>query len=66
MRCAGCVWLLSLVSYTGRHPRLLPLLPDIQDAFSQLLGDTNELTQVRFLCTWSAGPDVGVAGRIWV
>jgi len=41
------VWLLSLVSYTGRHPRLLPLLPDIQDAFSQLLGDTNELTQVR-------------------
>ena len=26
--------------------RLLSLLPDIQDAFSQLLGDTNELTQV--------------------
>ena len=46
VRCAGCVWLLSLVSYTACHPRLLPLLPDIQDAFSHLLGDSNELTQV--------------------
>ena len=49
MRCAGCVWLLSLVSYTGRHPKILPLLPDIQDAFSHLLGDSNELTQVSAL-----------------
>lgn len=45
IRAAGCIWLLSLVSFTGRHPRLLPLLPDIQDAFSNLLGDGNELTQ---------------------
>lgn len=45
VRCAGCVWLLSLVSYTGKHPKLMPLLPDIQDAFSHLLGDQNELTQ---------------------
>lgn len=45
VRCAGCVWLLSLVSYTGKHPKLMPLLPDIQEAFSHLLGDQNELTQ---------------------
>ena len=45
VRCAGCVWLLSLISYTGRHPALLPVLPDVQDAFSHLLGDANELTQ---------------------
>ena len=45
MRCAGCVWLLSLVSYTGKHPKVMPLLPDIQEAFSHLLGDQNELTQ---------------------
>lgn len=45
VRCAGCVWLLSLVSYTGHHPKLMPLLPDIQEAFSHLLGDQNELTQ---------------------
>lgn len=45
VRCAGCVWLLSLISYTGKHPKLMPLLPDIQEAFSHLLGDQNELTQ---------------------
>ncbi|KAL3147888.1 hypothetical protein ABBQ32_002606 [Trebouxia sp. C0010 RCD-2024] len=45
VRCAGCVWLLSLVSYTGKHPKLMPLLPEIQEAFSHLLGDQNELTQ---------------------
>ncbi|KAK9810293.1 hypothetical protein WJX72_008148 [[Myrmecia] bisecta] len=45
VRCAGCIWLLSLVSFTGQHPRLLPLLPEIQEAFSHLLGDPNELTQ---------------------
>jgi len=45
VRCAGCVWLLSLVSYTGKNPKLMPLLPDIQEAFSHLLGDQNELTQ---------------------
>lgn len=45
MRCAGCVWLLSLVSYTGKHAKLMLLLPEIQEAFSHLLGDQNELTQ---------------------
>ena len=45
VRRAGCIWLLSLISYTGRHLRLLPLLPTIQDAFSHLLGDRDELTQ---------------------
>ena len=45
VRCAGCVWLLSLVSYTSRHPKIIPLLPDIQEAFSHLLGDQSELTQ---------------------
>ncbi|GAB4815511.1 hypothetical protein N2152v2_002557 [Parachlorella kessleri] len=45
VRCAGAVWLVSLVLYTGDHPRIAKLLPDIQDALSQLLGDSNELTQ---------------------
>ena len=45
VRCAGCIWLLALVSYTGRHPQLLPKLPDVQEAFSHLLGDPTELTQ---------------------
>ena len=39
------MWLLSLVSYTGKLPKLMPLLADIQEAFSHLLGDQNELTQ---------------------
>lgn len=39
------MWLLSLISYTGKHPKLVPLLPEIQEAFSHLLGDQNELTQ---------------------
>jgi hypothetical protein len=33
--------------HCGRHPRLAPLLPDIQQALSALLGDQNELTQAR-------------------
>ncbi|EFN52702.1 hypothetical protein CHLNCDRAFT_138705 [Chlorella variabilis] len=45
VRCAGAVWLVSLLLYCGRHPRLLPLLPDVQQALSSLLGDQNELTQ---------------------
>lgn len=45
VRCAGAVWLVSLLLHCGRHPRLVPLLPDIQEALSQLLGDQNELTQ---------------------
>lgn len=45
VRSAGCIWLLALVSYTGRHPQLLPKLPEVQEAFSHLLGDATELTQ---------------------
>ena len=45
VRSAGCIWLLALVSYTGKHPQLLPKLPEIQEAFSHLLGDATELTQ---------------------
>ena len=40
--------MVSLLTYSGGgHPRLLSILGDIQDALSQLLGDANELTQVR-------------------
>lgn len=46
VRCAGAVWLVSLLLHCGRHPALVPLLPDAQEALSQLLGDQNELTQV--------------------
>ncbi|XP_057515552.1 uncharacterized protein LOC130797079 [Amaranthus tricolor] len=44
-RCAGTVWLLSLTMYSGRHQTIQKLLPDIQEAFSHLLGEQNELTQ---------------------
>ena len=44
-RCAACVWLLSLVTHAGRHPRVSTMLQDVQEAFGSLLGDQNELTQ---------------------
>ncbi|KAK9274184.1 hypothetical protein L1049_018998 [Liquidambar formosana] len=44
-RCAGVVWLLSLTIYCGQHPTIQQLLPEIQEAFSHLLGEQNELTQ---------------------
>ncbi|CAH9134546.1 unnamed protein product [Cuscuta epithymum] len=44
-RCAGTVWLLSLTIYCGHHPTIQKLLPDIQEAFSHLLAEQNELTQ---------------------
>ncbi|MCO5585965.1 hypothetical protein L7F22_039901 [Adiantum nelumboides] len=44
-RCAGAVWLVSIITYCGKHSRVHQLLPDIQEAFSHLLGDQNELTQ---------------------
>ena len=44
-RCAACVWLLSLVTHTNNHPRLLSMLQDVQEAFGSLLGDQNDLTQ---------------------
>jgi hypothetical protein len=46
VRCAGAIWLVSLLTYTQRHPALLPRLEAAQEAFSTLLGDSNELTQV--------------------
>ncbi|KAL2612238.1 hypothetical protein R1flu_023930 [Riccia fluitans] len=44
-RCAGCVWLVSIISYSGKHARVQKMLPEIQEALSHLLGDQNELTQ---------------------
>ncbi|CAM8919803.1 unnamed protein product [Rhodiola kirilowii] len=44
-RCAGTVWLLSLTMYCGQQPSIQRLLPDIQEVFSHLLGEQNELTQ---------------------
>ncbi|XP_077218029.1 ARM repeat superfamily protein isoform X2 [Tasmannia lanceolata] len=44
-RCAGTVWLLSLTMYCGHHSKIQKLLPEIQEAFSHLLGEQNELTQ---------------------
>lgn len=43
--CAGAVWLLSLTMYCGHHPTIQQMLPEIQEAFSHLLGEQNELTQ---------------------
>ncbi|EPS65152.1 hypothetical protein M569_09623, partial [Genlisea aurea] len=44
-RCSGTVWLLSLTIYCGHHYSIQELLPDIQEAFSHLIGEQNELTQ---------------------
>ncbi|RYR45699.1 hypothetical protein Ahy_A07g031502 isoform A [Arachis hypogaea] len=44
-RCAGTVWLVSLIKYCGHHPTIQRMLPEIQEAFSHLLGEQNELTQ---------------------
>ncbi|KAJ6794863.1 proteasome-associated protein ECM29-like protein isoform X3 [Iris pallida] len=44
-RCSGTVWLVSLTMYCGCHPKIQQLLPEIQEAFSHLLGDQTELTQ---------------------
>lgn len=45
VRCAAAVWLVSLLTYCPRASTLLQLLGQIQEALSQLLGDSNELTQ---------------------
>lgn len=45
MRAAACIWLASLVSFTGRQAALLQRLPEVQEAFGQLLGDTSEAVQ---------------------
>ncbi|MED6171999.1 hypothetical protein PIB30_046081, partial [Stylosanthes scabra] len=44
-RCAGTVWLVSLIKYCGHHPTIQRMLPEIQEAFSHLIGEQNELTQ---------------------
>ncbi|KAK6235429.1 hypothetical protein SCA6_010766 [Theobroma cacao] len=44
-RCAGTVWLLSLTIYCGHNPTIQHMLPEIQEAFSHLLGEQHELTQ---------------------
>ncbi|KZV44445.1 hypothetical protein F511_19346 [Dorcoceras hygrometricum] len=44
-RCSGTVWLLSLTIYCGHHDTIQQLLPDIQEAFSHLIGEQSELTQ---------------------
>ncbi|GKV53417.1 hypothetical protein SLEP1_g59944, partial [Rubroshorea leprosula] len=44
-RCAGTVWLVSLTMYCGHHSAIQQMLPEIQEAFSHLLGEQNELTQ---------------------
>ncbi|GKU93498.1 hypothetical protein SLEP1_g7091 [Rubroshorea leprosula] len=43
--CAGTVWLVSLTMYCGHHSAIQKMLPEIQEAFSHLLGEQNELTQ---------------------
>ena len=47
VRSAACVWLVSLCTFTGKQPQLLHRLPQIQEAFSNLLGDSSELAQVK-------------------
>ena len=46
VRSAACVWLVSLCTFTGKQLQLLHRLPQIQEAFSNLLGDSSELAQV--------------------
>ena len=46
VRSAACVWLVALCTFTREPPRLLRRLPEIQEAFSNLLGDSSELAQV--------------------
>ena len=46
VRSAACVWLVALCTFTGKPSQLLRRLPEIQEAFSNLLGDSSELAQV--------------------
>ena len=46
VRSAACVWLVALCTFTGKPPQLLRRLPEVQEAFSNLLGDSSELAQV--------------------
>lgn len=51
VRAAASVWLVSLCSFTGRQPKLLARLGDIQEAFSSLLEDSSEMAQVRAMAS---------------
>eukprot|EP00850_Spirogloea_muscicola_P022838 SM000314S12182 [mRNA] locus=s314:99165:108197:+ [translate_table: standard] len=44
-RCAGSVWLVSLLTYCGRQQQLQRILPEAQESLLQLLGDSDALTQ---------------------
>ena len=46
LTCCIAFCLVALCTFTGKPPRLLRRLPEIQDAFSNLLGDSSELAQV--------------------
>ena len=45
IRCAACVWLVCLLAYTDRHPKIVSKLPDMQHALLTLVGDSSEVTQ---------------------
>jgi proteasome component ECM29 len=45
VRTAALVWLLCLVKYAGRHPLILKCSHSIQDAFCELLSDSDDLVQ---------------------
>eukprot|EP01117_Protostelium_nocturnum_P011614 TRINITY_DN4217_c0_g1_i1.p1 TRINITY_DN4217_c0_g1~~TRINITY_DN4217_c0_g1_i1.p1 ORF type:complete len:1816 (+),score=559.90 TRINITY_DN4217_c0_g1_i1:158-5605(+) len=44
-RSAACIWLLSLVKFTGKEEEVKDQLQTIQTAFSYLLSDSDEITQ---------------------
>ena len=45
MRSAACIWLVSLVTFNSSCQALRHRLKDIQEAFGNLLGDSDELIQ---------------------
>eukprot|EP01135_Chromosphaera_perkinsii_P004716 Nk52_evm27s294 gene=Nk52_evmTU27s294 len=45
VRRSACIWLLSILGLAGDHEGVQPYLQDIQIAFSNLLGDVDEVTQ---------------------
>ncbi|XP_044163962.1 proteasome adapter and scaffold protein ECM29-like isoform X2 [Acropora millepora] len=45
VRQASCIWLLSLVKYSGAHEVVQANLKEIQMVFMNMLGEANEITQ---------------------
>lgn len=45
VRSAACIWLVSLVTFNSNCQALRQRLKDIQEAFGNLLGDSDELIQ---------------------